>query len=145
MIVVIVLDFELPDATNFLVTRVNIKDIVKLMTRDSNARQELSRCVFKEDITTNPLGHANSVFIESLAVDQLFDRMRAAIKAGNIPKVRGLALIEAASKAGIISKLESKQLRDFDKNLMSVINVDDFDPSELVREVSPGSTIQSTA
>ena len=123
----------------------NVNDIVKLMTRDSNARQELSRCVFKEDIPTNPLGHANSVFLESLAVDQLFDRMRAAIKAGDIPKVRGLALIEAASEGGIISKLETKQLRDFDKNLMSVINVDDFDPSELVREVSPGSTAQSTA
>lgn len=121
----------------------NIKDIVKLMTRDSNARQELSRCVFKEDILTNPLGHANAVFIESLAVDDLFDRMRAAIKSGDIPKVRGLALIHAASKAGVISKVETKQLREFDKNLMSVINVDDFDPRELVREVSPATPNQS--
>ncbi|MBT5032326.1 MAG: acyl-CoA dehydrogenase [Proteobacteria bacterium] len=123
----------------------HVKDIVKLMTTGSSAREELTRCVFKDDIPTNPLGHTNAVFMDSLAVEDLYQRMRAAVKAGEIPKVRGLELIKAASKGGVLSKAETTQLRKFDEKLMSVINVDDFNPSELIRVSDPGSKANAAA
>lgn len=111
----------------------NDKDIVKLMTVDSPARQELLSCVDTQDTANNELAHVNAVFLESLEVEALYEKLRAAVKAGKVEKVRGSYLIEAASKAGVLNKEETELMRNFDEKLMSIINVDDFDEQDVVR------------
>ncbi|MEE9310262.1 MAG: acyl-CoA dehydrogenase domain-containing protein, partial [Cocleimonas sp.] len=81
----------------------------------------------------NPLAEVNQVFLDSLELQPLQQTLRAAIKDGTLPKIGGEALIKAGLKAKVISKKEATALTNFDKRLMDIINVDDFDESELVR------------
>ncbi|NNL11636.1 MAG: acyl-CoA dehydrogenase [Pseudomonadales bacterium] len=111
----------------------NVQQIVKLMTADSLTRQELTSGVFDEPSDLNPLGQVNAVFLESLAVNKLYRKLGSAIKEGRIEKLSGQALIEAGKAADVLSETEYRQLVDFDAKLMNIINVDDFDPSDIIR------------
>ncbi|MGB5324872.1 MAG: acyl-CoA dehydrogenase, partial [Pseudomonadales bacterium] len=111
----------------------NVQKVVKLMTSDSLTRQELTSGVFAEPLDTNPLGVVNDVFLESFAVEKLYRKLGGAVKAGTIAKLSGTALIEAGKAGGVLSDTEYRQLLDFDVRLMNVINVDDFDPGEIIR------------
>jgi len=107
--------------------------VVETISQDTDARQRLISGLFMDVADNNPAAKVNQVFLESLDVLPLQRTIREAIKARKIPKIGGKALIDAALSADIISKEEATQLTEFDERLMSIINVDDFDESELIR------------
>lgn len=107
--------------------------VVESISQDSEARQRLISGLYMDIADNNPSAKVNQVFLESLTVQPLQQTIRAAIKAGKIPKVGGEALTKAALSENIISKEEAQQLTEFNAKLMSIINVDDFDESELIR------------
>ncbi len=107
--------------------------LAQTVTENNSMRDRLTAGLFMEEGENNPLAHVNQVFVESLALESLNKKVRQAIKDKTIPKLQGSELIEAAKKAKVISKQEADQLLAFDERLMSIIHVDDFDESELVR------------
>jgi len=107
--------------------------VVGVISQDSDARQRLISGLFMDVADNNPAAKVNQVFMESLDVLPLQRTIREAIKAKKIPKLSGKALIDASLSEGIINKEEAQQLFKFDDRLMSIINVDDFDESELIR------------
>jgi len=109
------------------------KKVVEAISQDSGARQRLTDGVYAEIADNNPLAVVNQVFLDSLDIAPLHLKLRSAIKEGLLPKLAGLALIEEALSEELISQGEADQLIEFDKRVMGVINVDDFDESELIR------------
>ena len=85
----------------------------------------------------NPLAIVNKVFLDSLEIAPLQKKLRKAVKDGLLPKLAGEALIEEALAESIINQDEADRLSKFDKCLMGIINVDDFDESELIRVAYP--------
>lgn len=109
------------------------KEVVEVISRNSEARQRLTHGVYPDLTENNPLAIVNQVFLDGLEVAPLHQKLRKAIKDGLLPKLVGSELIDEALSESIITKDEAKQLAEFDERLMDVINVDDFDESELIR------------
>jgi acyl-CoA dehydrogenase len=107
------------------------KSIVELITRDSATRGKMTSGLFMEVDGNNPLGEVNQVFLEGLTVQPILTRLSKALRTGQLVKTDDQDVADAALEAGMITEHEAEQLRRFDRHLMAVIQVDDFDESEL--------------
>ena len=121
------------------------KQLVKLFTTDTQTRARLLQGTFDENLPTNPVGHVNTVFKQSLELAPVYKIIRDAIKSEKIEKALGAEQIELALDAGVISQEQAKQLLDFDEQLMQVIHVDHFDPVELTRSQNMDDQMISSA
>jgi len=72
------------------------KKVVDVITRNSAARDRLIDGLYMEDSDNNPLAHVNTVFLESLELEPVNDKIRQAQKDKTLPKLQGPALIDAA-------------------------------------------------
>ncbi len=122
------------------------KEVVALISRNSKARADLCAGIFMENVPNNPVAEVNEVFIESLELKPINEKIKQAIRDGKLEKSQNTDQIAAAKAAGIITDDEAKQLTAFDEHVMAVINVEDFDESEIIRkaydpnEDSPSAT-----
>lgn len=107
--------------------------LAKAVVAETPLRERLVSGLFDEVSVNNPLAHVDSVFRESLAVQPLLQKLDAAMKDKRLPRLQGAELIAQARQSGILDAQEAQRLLAFDERLMEVINVDDFDPAELVR------------
>ena len=110
------------------------KKLIDTIADNTATRDRLVSGLYMETGKNNPLAHVNEVFLESLALQAMNDKLRAAIKDKTLPKLQGLELVSAAKEAGVLSAAEADQLIRFEERLMSVIHVDDFDQEELIRK-----------
>ncbi len=111
------------------------KKVANLLTQNNATRDRMIAGLHMEDAENNPLAHVNAVYLESLKLEPINDKIRQAVKDKLLPKQQGLELVMAAHGAGVISDSEADQLKSFDEHLMSVIHVDDFEQDELIRSV----------
>ncbi|MEW8508080.1 MAG: acyl-CoA dehydrogenase [Candidatus Thiodiazotropha sp.] len=109
------------------------KRIVELITTDSSTRSELTGGLFMEAGANNPLGEVNQVFLESLLLQPILKRVKHALRSGELTMPDDGDLAGAALRTALVTEHEAEQLRRFDRHLMAVIHVDDFDESELIR------------
>ena len=107
--------------------------VVDVISTDNDARNRLTSGLYMELEDINPLAKANQIFLDSLALKPLQKKLKNAIKAGDLPKTTGQALLDAAVEKSIINTDEAQQLSKHYEDVMTVINVDDFDESELIR------------
>ncbi len=109
------------------------KKVVSVISQDSATRERLTDGLYMELSENNALAHANQVFMQQLDILPIQNILRKAVKAGELPKVSGQELIDIALEKEVINSEQAQELKDFNKSLMEVINVDDFDQSELIR------------
>jgi acyl-CoA dehydrogenase len=107
------------------------RSIVELITRDSATRRNMTSGLFMEVNANNPLGEVNQVFLESLTLQPILLRLTKALRNGQLVKTDDRELADVAQEAGMITEHEAEQIRRFERHLMAVIHVDDFDESEL--------------
>jgi len=120
--------------------------LVKLFTTASRTRERLLQGTFDQNLPSNPVGHVNNVFIQSLELAPIYKKIRDAIKAEKLEKALGRTQIEIAQQANVITDTEAQQLFDFDVELMEVIHVDHFESNELSRtQVANPESITSQA
>jgi acyl-CoA dehydrogenase len=110
-----------------------VSALARTVVEDTPVRERLIGGLFTEEGLNNPLAHVDSVFRQSLGLEPLFRKLQQAVKDKRLPKLQGTDMIKAARRRGVLSKQEARELYAFDARLMEVINVDDFDPEELVR------------
>ncbi len=110
------------------------RKMIKIIASDTSTRERMTAGLYMEPGENNPLAHVNTVFLESLALQPINDKLRMAVKEKKLPKLQGRALIDAAKEVGVLSTEEADQLIRFDDRLMSVIHVDDFDQDYLIRK-----------
>ena len=115
--------------------------LVKIFTTASKTRERLLQGTFDQNLSTNPVGQVNAVFMKSLELAPLYKKIRDANKSGLVEKALGAQQIELAKQANVITDAEAEQLFEFDAQLMEVIHVDHFEPSELIRSQPAESEI----
>ena len=79
----------------------------------------------------NALGELQQALVAAIEASPLQDKLRDARRAGLLKAQNPLAQIDEAQQAGVLTATEAEQLRALDEQVMNVVNVDDFDSSEL--------------
>lgn len=112
------------------------KEIAALVGQDNKARDDLTAGVFMEVTPNNPLAYVDAIFREGVALAPLEAKIRDLVKDGPLEKGDRRSLIANAVVNGMITESEAQKLKRFDERLMSVIEVDSFDESEMVRTLN---------
>lgn len=105
--------------------------IVDLITYPTESRDRLCAGIYSTVEPGNPLGLLQAALEATEAATPLEEKLRNAVRAGVITAEDPLERIDAAREAGILSADEAKQLHDLDKQVMELIDVDDFTSAEL--------------
>ena len=82
----------------------------------------------------------------TVAAEPLLKKIRVeGEKTGRVTALDLPSQIREAEAVGILTGQEAAQLRDYDKKIMEIIHVDDFDPAELTAGAAPAPRVAPTA
>jgi acyl-CoA dehydrogenase len=103
-----------------------------LVMSPSAARERLTNYIYKTQESRNPLGQLQEALVLSTMAEPLEKRIRVeGVKTGRVTALDLPGQVSQALALGIVNAAEAGVLRDYDAKVMSILNVDDFDPSEL--------------
>lgn len=105
--------------------------IANLLLSPNATRDRIGATTLVGEADENPLGLLDETMTRVIDCHELEKRILKAHKTGQITSDHPAERIEQASTAGIIDDNEAAQLRELHDYLMAVIQVDDFDSSEL--------------
>ena len=107
--------------------------IAELVMNPGAARERLCQYVYRTLEPTNHLGLVQQAMELAIAAEPLEKKIRVeGVKTGRVTALDLPGQIREAQAAGIITEAEAAQLREYDRKVMDIINVDDFEPRELV-------------
>jgi acyl-CoA dehydrogenase len=121
------------------------REIVALITHQTETRERLSCGVYAADEPGSPLGQLQRALERAEALVPLEQRLRDAVKSGLVKEEHPLEQIESAERQGILNASEADQLRRYDALVMDITGVDDFDPADLARVVQEAPRRDSAA
>src|ERR1700731_4503579 len=116
------------------------RKVAGLVTSPTEARERLCQYIYWTLEPANPLGLLQEALLLAVQLEPLEKRIR--VEGVNTGKVTALDLpgrIQQALAAGIVSETEAAALRDYDRKVMDLIHVDDFEPHELGALSAPAS------
>jgi acyl-CoA dehydrogenase len=110
--------------------------IVEPLMMPSATRDRLAWGIYRTVEPGNPVGLLQEALELSVATEPLEKRIRVeGVKTGLITALDLPGQIEQALAAGLINAAEAAQLREFDRKVMGIIDVDDFSSEELMAAV----------
>jgi acyl-CoA dehydrogenase len=110
--------------------------IVEPLMMPSATRDRLAWGIYRTLEPGNPLGLLQEALELSVAAEPLEKRIRVeGVKTGLITALELPGQIEQALAAGLISVAEAATLREYDRKVMEIIDVDDFSSEELMAAV----------
>jgi acyl-CoA dehydrogenase len=110
--------------------------IVEPLMMPSATRDRLAWGIYRTVEPGNAIGLLQEALELSVATEPLEKRIRVeGVKTGLITALDLPGQIEQALAAGLINAAEAAQLREFDRKVMDIINVDDFSGEELMAAV----------
>jgi acyl-CoA dehydrogenase len=119
--------------------------VAELVTRSGGSRERLCQHIYWTLEPGNPLGLLEEALRLAESLEPLEKRIRVeGVKTG---RIKALALpdqIDEALVLGIISAAEAAALRDYDRKVMALVQVDDFAPHELGTQAHGARAGQST-
>jgi acyl-CoA dehydrogenase len=108
------------------------RGIAALVMNPTESRERLCQFVYRTPEPTNHLGMLQEALQLAGAAEQIEKRIRVeGVKTGRVTALDLPAQIQQALAAGIISETEAAQLREYDRKVMEIVHVDDFEPHEL--------------
>ncbi len=107
--------------------------IVDLITRTGEARDRLCAQAYTALEPGNPLGLLQEALRLSEELAPLEDKLHLARKEGRLSSTYLGYQIDEAGEAGILNEDEAAALRAYHEKVQALLDVDDFDPQELVR------------
>ncbi len=106
--------------------------IVELVMTPSEARDRLTHGIYRTLEPGNPLGLLQQALVLAATAEPLQKRIRVeGTKTGRVTSLDLPGQIDEAAALGILSADEAVMLRDYDRKVMELVHVDDFDSSEL--------------
>ncbi len=114
------------------------RSISDLIMNPTEARERLCRGIYKTVEPANPLGLLQEALTLSITAEPIEKRIR--VEGQKTGKVTALDLpgqITQSLALGIITETEAAMLREYDRKVMDLINVDDFAPHELGVSAEP--------
>ena len=110
------------------------------MTSPTEARERLCQGIYWTLEPGNPLGLLQEALLLAVQLEPLEKRIRVeGVKSGRITALDFPGRIQQALAAGIVSETEAAALRDYDRKVMELINVDDFEPQALGTQAQPAA------
>jgi acyl-CoA dehydrogenase len=119
-----------------------------LVINPTEARERLCQYIYWTLEPANPLGLLQEALLLAVQLEPLEKRIRVeGVKTGKVTALDPPGRIQQALAAGIVSETEAAALRDYDRKVMELIHVDDFDPRELgaLAAAAPESAARSSA
>jgi acyl-CoA dehydrogenase len=115
------------------------RKIVEPLMQPSETRERLSHGIYKTVEPGNPIGLLQEALELSVSAEPLEKRLRVeGVKTGRITALDLPGQIEQALAIGLLNAAEAQQLRDYDRKVMDIVNVDDFTTEELMAAVQAG-------
>jgi acyl-CoA dehydrogenase len=106
--------------------------IAELVMNPGEARERLCHYVYRTLEPTNHLGLVQQALELAIAAEPIEKKIRVeGVKTGEVTALDLPGQIPQALAAGIISEAEAAQLREYDRRVMDIIHVDDFESHEL--------------
>jgi acyl-CoA dehydrogenase len=106
----------------------------------SDVRDRLCKYVYRTHEPGNALGLLDEALILSQTAEPIEKRIRVeGVKTGKVNALDVPGQITQALAAGIISETEAAMLRDYDRKVMEIISVDDFESHELAAGAQPAA------
>jgi acyl-CoA dehydrogenase len=110
------------------------QQIVELMINPTATRERLAAGIYTTVEPGNQLGLLQQAMEIAEQVKPLERRVFDARRAGDIRADDIPGQIDEAEQKGILTPIEAEAVRAFDRRMLDVTGVDDFDPSELRRQ-----------
>jgi acyl-CoA dehydrogenase len=108
--------------------------IADLVSHDTDVRRMLIDGIYLSPNSNNPTGRLNELLTMADELEPLIDKMRKGVRdTEHLPDVIGSELIEVAAANEIINSEEKERLQEFDRRIMEIINVDDFNYDDFSR------------
>jgi len=107
--------------------------IVELVINPTPTREHLTDGIYKTVEPGNPLGLLQQALELAEQVKPLERRVFDARRAGGIKAEDTPGQIDEAERKGVLTKVEAEALRAFDRKVLELTGVDDFDPRDLRR------------
>jgi acyl-CoA dehydrogenase len=108
------------------------RQIVDVVITPSEARDRLTHGIYRTVELGNPLGLLQEALMLSLVAEPIEKRIRVeGTKTGRVTALELPAQVQQALAAGIITETEAAQLRDYDRKVMELVHVDDFDSQQI--------------
>jgi acyl-CoA dehydrogenase len=118
--------------------------IVEQMMAPGEARERLSAGIYKTVEPGNPIGLLQEALVLAQSAEPLEKRIRVeGVKTGRITAADFPEQIEQALALGLVNSSEASLLRDYDRKVMDLIDVDDFDSAELAAGSQPSAAAPS--
>jgi acyl-CoA dehydrogenase len=106
----------------------------------TEVRDRLCRFVYRTLEPGNPLGLLQEALVLAQSAEPVEKRIRVdGVKTGKVTALDVPGQISQALAQGIISETEAAMLREYDRKVMELISVDDFDPHELAAQSEPAA------
>jgi acyl-CoA dehydrogenase len=114
--------------------------IVEALMVPSETRERLAHGIYKTVEPGNPIGLLQEALSLSVTAEPLEKKLRVeGVKTGRVTALDLPGQIEQGLAAGILSAAEAQLLRDYDRKVMDIVNVDDFSTEELTAGVQPAT------
>jgi acyl-CoA dehydrogenase len=106
--------------------------VADLVLNSTATRARLARFLYLKPTPNNPMAALQQALEMADAAEPLEKRLRVeGLKTGRVKALDLAAQIVEARSLGILTDEEAQLLSEYDRKVMQIINVDDFDPSEL--------------
>ncbi len=105
--------------------------LARILQEPSGVRSRIGRGLFLEASRFNPVGKMEEALIDILTAEPIYDRVCKESKQ-RLPFMQLDRVAKVGLELNIISDKEALLLRKAEKSRLATINVDDFDPSELI-------------
>jgi acyl-CoA dehydrogenase len=114
--------------------------VAGIVTQPGEARERLCGGIYQTLEPTNHLGLVEEAMALTVAAEPLLKKIRVeGEKTGRVTALDLPGQVREAEAAGILTKAEAAQLREYDRKVMEIIHVDDFAPAELAAGQVPPS------
>ena len=106
-----------------------------LVSSPTQSRERFGRFLYRTAGPHNPLAQLQEALTLAVQLEPLEKRIRVeGVKTGKVTALDLPGRIQQALAAGIVSETEAAALRDYDRKVMDIINVDDFAPEALAAQ-----------
>jgi acyl-CoA dehydrogenase len=112
------------------------QQIVELLINPTATRARLAAGAYTTLEPGNPLGLLQEALEVAEQIKPIERRIFDARRSGDVTREDTPGQIDEAEQKGIISAAEAESVRAFDRRVLELTGVDDFDVSELVRKPS---------
>jgi acyl-CoA dehydrogenase len=108
------------------------RKVAALVSAPTQVRERLCEYTYRRLEPGNALGLLQEALVLAVALEPLEKRIRVeGVKTGRVTALDLPGRIQQALAAGIVSETEAAALRDYDRKVMDLIHVDDFDSQAL--------------